>query len=157
MKREIKFNAYIKDLNIILENVTVYGINGHIGIEEENLKNKLPENYQIHDDGIYFADEDHFDLIIPILLGDEWVWFEEKQYELMQYIGLKDKKGNEIFEGYIIKDLSERILEIKWNKDYASWCLLSKKWFFHHWFKESCNPEQVEIIGNIFQNPELMK
>ena len=71
----------------------------------------------------------------------------------MQYTGLKDKNGKEIYEG----DLLKQKIIVKWNEKFASWCLYREGWMFTHWFGESCNPEECEIIGNIYENPELLK
>ncbi len=75
-----------------------------------------------------------------------------KRFDLMQFTGLKDKNGKEIYEGDIIRNLDKEIGEIKW---------LSFGWYVHcpkiddglHWL----NQKEVEVIGNIYENPELLK
>lgn len=82
-----------------------------------------------------------------------------------QYTGLKDKNGKEIYEGDIIKNPSTYPLEIYWMG--LAWGV---RW------KDSGNEEESiicddggdlslqenalifkEVIGNIYENPELIK
>ncbi len=75
----------------------------------------------------------------------------------LQFTGHLDKNGKEIYEGDIISTriAGEKLL-VSWNKTYASFCLDRKGWLYSHWFGESCNPEDCEVIGNVYENPELI-
>jgi len=77
--------------------------------------------------------------------------------EVMQFTGKTDKNGKQIFDGDICKDEGGRNLLVAWSDKYASWVLISDKWMFAHYFGEGANPEDVEVIGNIYENPELLK
>ena len=75
--------------------------------------------------------------------------------ELMQFTGLKDKNGKEIYEGDIIGWKSTRKVK-KWTyrevvKDirefYAN--MINERSDGAYW--------HYEIIGNIYENPELLK
>lgn len=77
-------------------------------------------------------------------------------YEIMQFTGLKDKSGKEIYEGDIFKvEGFERPRIIKWNEKLARFDL------YNVWGDRlidlSAEIEHYEIIGNIYQNPELLE
>ena len=73
--------------------------------------------------------------------------------ELMQYTGLKDKNGKEIYEGDIIKFLNG-IFEVIWCNEKASFMLKNKEYKeFLNFIYENNNG--MEIVGNIYQNLEL--
>jgi hypothetical protein len=74
-----------------------------------------------------------------------------------QYTGLKDKNGKEIYEGDILDGVGEKPVLVTWNNKFASFCLDMNGWMHLHWFGESCNPENTEIIGNIHENPTIIK
>ena len=77
---------------------------------------------------------------------------EIDDYELMQYIGLKDKNGEEIYEGDIVKFFEYKVIdnivlpeEIVIIKDIREGC-------------DALRPSQyMEVIGNIYENPELLE
>ncbi len=79
-----------------------------------------------------------------------------EKFEVMQYTGLKDSKGKEIYEGDIVND-GERIIAVCWSDKFASFCLDSRRWMFTHFFAEAVDPEKdCEVIGNIYENSELL-
>lgn len=78
-----------------------------------------------------------------------------ERYNLMQYTGLKDKNGREIYEGDIVRIGDELVEEVKWIAE-GDW-LADKQpmvGFVSHGTIYKGSP--VEVIGNIYENPELL-
>ena len=68
--------------------------------------------------------------------------------------GLKDKNGTLIWENDIVR--CGNITIVVWDNKFASWCLTKKNWMYHHFFGEAQSSEDCEVIGNKFDNPELL-
>lgn len=137
--REIKFRAWDKEQKDLFEVVAI------------NYKKKR----------VYSSWND---------LDGKNLYAEFDQAVLMQCTGSKDKNGVEIFEGDIVRgeDLFSPIgiYEIAWNDYIKGWA------YKNHDISDSSYPDEVkkrgfvfsgalftktnvEVIGNIFENPEL--
>lgn len=84
------------------------------------------------------------------------------QYILMQYTGLKDKNGKEIYEGDIISTDLDRPFNIVVfrNGAFMFQCHDNGKDYYDYMFsvdEESDRWEYGEVIGNIYDTPELLK
>ena len=84
---------------------------------------------------------------------------------LMQYTGLKDKNGKEIYDGDIVKHperpyhLSEESGWETWTKDVVDLQpprLWLRRESMGYEGEELVDPEDSEVIGNIYENPELV-
>ena len=74
--------------------------------------------------------------------------------ELMQYTGLKDKNEKEIYEGDIFHIGSKKILYV------VEWidCGLKGRQIKNiSWIGLDYWKDDIEVIGNIYENPELME
>lgn len=106
--KQVKFNAWIPKIEIMLKNVSVYD-SGIIGISEKDLLNQLPDNlyvdyececiYEIKEKG-KSGDIPHS--VVGILLGMDWFYFDEDQYVLLMSTGKHTLKGREVFEGDVL-------------------------------------------------------
>ena len=71
-----------------------------------------------------------------------------------QYTGLKDKNGKEIYEGDVVSwwdnDGEKRINIVGWSFD-GAWKL------FDSWYLFECPISTMKVIGNIYDNPELLE
>ena len=73
--------------------------------------------------------------------------FEVVPETVGQYTGLTDKNGKKIFEGDIVKISNDEIFEVKYEDGGFTAGLFLGDWDYGH----------VEVIGNIYDNPELME
>ncbi len=84
--------------------------------------------------------------------------------EIAQFIGLFDCNGKEIYEGDICKKdcgsygLATAIIEYdpRWMKFYFKQTM-GWEWAFDMPDGPNWSPEEVEVIGNIYENPELLE
>ena len=73
-----------------------------------------------------------------------------------QYTGLKDKNGKEIYEGDILKNKREENFKLYWNEEMCTFYLQNISWLSEDTPVEFHRMENFEIIGNIFENKELL-
>ena len=75
------------------------------------------------------------------------------EVKIMQYTGLLDRTGKEIYEGDIVKFGNWKPKEIVYYyKNFAGFSLKDTDcWLLDYDTKE------MEVIGNIYENPELIK
>jgi uncharacterized phage protein (TIGR01671 family) len=81
---------------------------------------------------------------------------ESDAADLMQFTGLQDKNGVDIYEGDILYHKRQGNCKVEYgNKhfDYAGFTLINKDQMTN----TLQNPYIYEVIGNIHQNPELLK
>ena len=105
--------------------------------------------------------------------GREWVEpTSQKRYILMLYTGLQDKHGKEIYEGDIVfnhwTNINGRELGQRWVVKYGTHSVEGHDYysneaagFYYDHGGDTYNiislPGEVEIIGNRWENPELME
>ena len=82
-----------------------------------------------------------------------------KDGKLMQYTGLKDKNGKEIYEGDVIKGL---VISLDQKRTFIIIGVVKyKEYGFYLETREGTYAitdfEESEVIGNIYDNPELLE
>ena len=85
-------------------------------------------------------------------------WYKVDPETVGQFTGLTDKNGTKVFEGAIVRSYDDSEDELTngvvvFNADFCSFCVSMKVhedvMLVAHW--------QYEMIGNIYDNPELLK
>lgn len=92
------------------------------------------------------------------------------KHEVMQYSGLTDKNGREIYEGDVVRffdtvikgnesctNYDDEIVngQIIWDDERCGWAITNRISIENEDFFEQLSDE-AEIIGNIYENPELI-
>lgn len=74
-----------------------------------------------------------------------------------QYTGFVDKKGKKIFEGDILSIYNSKafLFAVEWNNQYVLKCTTNG--VSDNILNVIESPEDVEVVGNIYDNPELIK
>lgn len=110
---------------------------------------------------------------VPLMFNEDYVCIAKLnehnktvEYKTLgQYTGLTDKNGTKIFEGDIVDD-QEFIGVVKYNEIIASFVveINDAKQDYYHWsllnMGDPLREKQLkytEIVGNIYDNPELLK
>lgn len=125
----------------------------------------LIETKTIHD--VLQIDLSRSMVSLKIENASEWYWF--KEVVLIQSTGLKDKNGVEIFEADVVKvsdggneeDSYISVVKNYADEGYPAFDIEAPS----SWYYESnvlstitCGEyETIEVIGNIYENPELLE
>lgn len=104
------------------------------------------------------VDEIHFDNGQLDFIGDAITFMRKAdEIELMQATGLLDKNGQEIFNGDILGTKKDGLLNgiIEYREDLGMW---TNNLLRYNNFERLCNvASSREVIGNVYENPELLE
>lgn len=74
-----------------------------------------------------------------------------RSVELMQYTGNKDKNGKEIYEGDIVKTFEEPFF-VFYSPEHFCYLLKDVDGYL-----ETMKSYRTQVLGNIYENPELLE
>lgn len=82
-----------------------------------------------------------------------------ENYILCQFTGLKDKNEIEVYEGDIIcvheENGEDYVHSVEWGGDYPAFTLKPSTEAEYNDLQHACTVVSCEVIGNIYQSPEL--
>lgn len=133
--REIKFRAWDKNEKI------------------------MSDTFKISDTEVYYQEG------VFLLMHDD---LDNIEIEIMQFTGLKDKNGKEIYEGDIVERVYDftksnkplkTIDQIIYEDNWGSFAFMNKTKIGQGYSRIYSGHKvfPFEVIGNIYENPELLK
>lgn len=112
--------------------------------------------------GVHFSDlsfvKGEFKPVLYNSIEDNWNWYKNKT-DLMEYTGLKDKNGKEVYEGDIVyceSNIPHILINITGIVKFlnGSWVIsiggLGNQDLYSYGV-------DIEKLGNIYENPEILK
>jgi len=91
-------------------------------------------------------------LLAPDEMGDKWKF---REWPLMQFTGLKDKNGKEIYEGDVV--LNNGSTSQMGDQEIVEFIDGGAFPFAMLGWECTIDPGRCEILGNIYENTELKK
>ncbi len=113
---------------------------------------------------LYFEKDGLLGISAHYAIDPENTQQDGKHIELMQFTGLKDKNGKEIYEGDLLRlpfndSITEGVHQVYYDKDgFVTSNILFKE-------LETANKNSLtwiinrgaEVVGSVYENPELLK
>lgn len=138
-RKEVEPQIYLKDVDLHSD--------GEISVSQDNLEKAIRKQYPDLKNSYIARIMEFFqnssNHTEPLILTPD---------KILQCSGLRDKNGKLIYEGDIVKQ-NQTIYSVNWCE--GSFCFLNTNYV--NFTVDSVAPERQVIIGNIYENPELLE
>ena len=104
-------------------------------------------------EGSLLVNEQGTCMISAYLIGSGMIFLTVDSNTICQYTGLTDKNGNKIWENDVVKDKESNIYKCYWCSCNCEYMLDDGVESFGLGYRSE---KDLEVIGNIFDNPELL-
>jgi len=136
MNREIKFRVWDGEQMILLE---------YAGLQYFDFEGSYALSFVVDGYSEFWGHEQY-----------EGPTKKAAKFPVMQFTGLKDKNGKDIYEGDILMYIGTNMssMEVKFEQG----CFIGEGPFNTHPLKDyldAADFQSIEVIGNIYENPEL--
>lgn len=157
--RDIKFRIWDKTNKVMIDENTS---------QKELIKMQMSLNSNNPMRFFYFEDE-WYPVMEATILFDALSTLKQDyndKIEIMQYAGLKDKNGKEIYEGDIVRkkcnylntgEIKIRLYKVVWKEEWCAWALKKLGNCTQSCYMYKNELDFCEIVGNIYENPELLE
>jgi len=89
----------------------------------------------------------------------ETCYFLLAEFKSMEWIGLLDKNGKEVYDSDVLKSYEGILWRVQWNEEKAefelAWCGGRQPVYYRHGL-HLIKDTHCEVIGNVYENPELL-
>lgn len=97
-------------------------------------------------------------MINGVIVGTQMLneFFQRDDYEFSQYTGRKDKDEVEIYENDLVRYNTGEVWAVEWSTRLSAFIYVNRldKRLSSH--EQTMDMHGVKVIGNIFENPELL-
>lgn len=104
----------------------------------------------------FCSDEDHVDYGMHYMKFNG-ILVRDGDWHIMQYTGLKDKNGLDIYEGDIFKSEIHNPQNFHVEFVEGAWCATAPIVEGYPTEMNHFSLDSIEVIGNIYENPELLE
>lgn len=160
MNRAIKFRVWHAGIKKMLYPPLAHDSSNHCRDIEGNIIEFISKHKKPYGPKVYFESQ----------MDWKGRWYEEGELQdavFLQFTGLLDKNGREIYEGDLVNfytpghphgpEREDHTFAEVWYDDSMASFVFDKVWYDGFHGNSALDIKDIEVVGNIFENPEKVK